>query len=369
MRILALVEAPGHVCCRYRVLAYEHALSQAGCELSVEGLARGPVDRLRQLRGARHYDVTLLQHRLLPAWQLKVLRGASHSLVFDFDDAVLYRDSYDSRGPHCGRRLRRFRKTMRQADLLLAGNEFLAQIAVDHGAKADSVRFMPTCIDTSRYPESRRSPKPGFLDLIWVGSSSTQRGLDQKQSLWAELGRRYPQLTLRVLSDQTAHYPPLRVKSLAWSEQTEVSTIASSDVGISWLPDDLWSRGKCGLKVLQYMAAGLPVVANPVGVHDVMIQPGRTGLLVSNDSEWLDAIAALLAEPQIRAAMGAAGREVVKARFSVAAWADRFVAALTGRVSQTKPWHNDANRQGIPAPASSGARQPTNQPLASKARG
>ena len=108
---------------------------------------------------------------------------------------------------------------------------------------------------------------------------------------------------------------------------------AAADIGISWLPNDLWSRGKCGLKVLQYMAAGLPVVANPVGVQGDMVRHGETGFLANTDEEWLEAIGRLARDPVLRQCMGRAGRRRVEAHFSVgtgfASW-----LSLLGRLAQ-----------------------------------
>ena len=122
MQALALVESPGHVCARYRVRAFEPAMARAGWSLDLVGLARGPLARARQLATLPPADAVVLQRKLLPGWQLALLRARVRRLVFDFDDAVLYRDSYDPRGPHDPRRLKRFTATaVRAADAVLAG--------------------------------------------------------------------------------------------------------------------------------------------------------------------------------------------------------------------------------------------------------
>src|SRR5918998_2088237 len=134
MKALALVDAPDHVCCRYRIRAFEPALAGAGWSLTVEGLASGLLARSAQLRRASAFDAVILQRKLLPAWQLHLLRRSSRRLIFDVDDAVLYRDSYDPRGPRCPRRAARFARTVRLADAVLAGNSFLADCARSLGA-------------------------------------------------------------------------------------------------------------------------------------------------------------------------------------------------------------------------------------------
>ena len=117
---------------------------------------------------------------------------------------------------------------------------------------------------------------------------------------------------------------------VAWNEQTEAREIAAGHIGVSWLPDDLWSRGKCGLKVLQYQAAGLPVVANPVGSHCEMINGGETGFLATTPDEWVAAITLLAGDARRRQKMGLMARQRVEADYSVSAWAETFVTSMTG---------------------------------------
>ncbi len=337
MKALALVESPGHVCCRYRVLAFEPALRASGCELTVEGLARGPIARLVQLGRASRYDTVLLQRKLLPAWQLHALRRSAKRLIFDFDDAVLYRDSYDPRGPYDLRRASRFARTVGRADLILAGNDFLAECALAAGARPERVRVVPTCVATAHYTPEPKSPAAAHLQMVWVGSSSTLQGLELQRPLWARLGREIPKLELHLICDRFARFDPLPVFEVPWSEPTEARAIAARDVGISWVPDDRWSRGKCGLKILQYQAAGLPVVANPVGVHPRMIEPGVNGFLPESEDDWLDAIRLLATNPELRIAMGREARRSVEARYSVTAWSAAFVAAITGARALPSP--------------------------------
>src|SRR5207249_4095705 len=108
--------------------------------------------------------------------------------------------------------------------------------------------------------------------------------------------------------DQFLRLRHLPVIDCPWTEAGEAAALASADIGISWLPDDPWSRGKCGLKVLQYMAAGLPVVANAVGVHAELVSHGQTGFLVETPQEWAEAVRTLAQDPRLRRRMGRAGR-------------------------------------------------------------
>lgn len=327
MRVLALAEATDHVCVRYRLAAFAEGLRSLGCELNVEAIARGTLGRLRQARHARRFDAVLIQRRLLPAWQLAALRRHARHLVFDFDDAVLYRDSYDPRGPDCPKRRRRFTATVRACDAILAGNEFLAAKAREVGADPARIRVIPTCVEPDDYGPVRERP-PGPPTLVWIGSSSTLKGLERSRTLWDRVGATFPEVTLRVICDRFPDLGRLRIDPVPWDEATEIAALTTGDVGLAWTPDDLWSRGKCGLKVLQYLAAGMPVVANPVGVHLDMVRPGVTGFLAESPTEWLEAIGQLVRDPSRRAEMGRNGRTLVDRDYAVSRWTDSLHRAL-----------------------------------------
>ena len=342
MKALALVEARDHVCCRYRISAFEPSLAAAGWSLAIEPLASGLFARLRQFARAAEFDTVVLQRKLLPRWQIGSLRRHARRLIFDFDDAVLYRDSYDPRGPHHHRRLDRFGKTVRAADAVIAGNDFLASCARDTGARPERVRVIPTCVQTATSilaSPTDRPPTGSRLDLVWIGSSSTMAGLEQRRSLWERIGREVPGVRLRMICDRFLRFDSLPVVEIPWALATEDVEVAAGDLGISLVPDDLWSRGKCGLKILQYQAAGLPVLANPVGVHRELIRPGISGFLPRTDDDWVEAVATLADDADLRRALGSAGRQSVEANHAVNAWASAFVGAIAGTRSMTSSPH------------------------------
>ena len=331
MKLLAFVEEPDHVCCRYRIRAFQPALAEAGWSLTCEGLDRGAFFRSIQLHRARHFDAVILQRKLLPSWQLNALRHASRHLVFDFDDAVFFRDSYSNRSLHSRWRSRRFTQTVCTADTIVAGNDFLADEALRAGASVERVHVIPTCVNPLIYPIARHEGDP---QLVWIGSASTLQGLDQSRPLWQKVAEAVPGLSLRVICDRFPLSFPLPIVPVTWSRETEARELAAGQIGISWIPDDLWSRGKCGLKVLQYQAAGLPVVANPVGAHREMIRAGETGFLATTAGEWAVALSRLVADMRLRQRMGLAARRQVESDYSISAWAETFVTSMTG-ISRT----------------------------------
>jgi glycosyltransferase involved in cell wall biosynthesis len=216
-----------------------------------------------------------------------------------------------------------------------AGNRFLAEAAREANPRLQ-IQVVPTCVEVQRY--SLAEHLDGSSTLVWIGSASTLQGLERIRPLLESLGEALPELKLKLICNRFLKLNCLEVIESPWSEATETLELASSDIGISWIPDDPWSRGKCGLKVLQYMAAGLPVVANRVGVHPEMIQHGVSGFLAESPEEWLEAIRLLARDPELRRKMGQAGRQIVEERYSIEAgtqaWATIFVT-LAGKMRRT----------------------------------
>jgi glycosyltransferase involved in cell wall biosynthesis len=327
MRITALVKNPEHVCCRYRLSAFRPMWEQEGYQLLLRPWPRTWLSRLLLRRELGRADIVILQRKLLPAWQVALLRRATDLLLFDFDDAVFLRDSYAPQGCYSSVRTRLFATIVRACDAVLAGNDFLR----DHATlwtHADRVHVIRTCIDPSRYPLAGHEHAGNQVQLVWIGSASTLRGLDRVRPLLEGLGQRWPGLTFKIICDRFLQLRHLPVLCCPWSQATEASELALADIGVSWLPGDLWSRGKCCLKVLQYMAAGLPVVANPVGMQAHLVRHGETGFLVETPEQWAEAIGRLGHDPDLRRLMGRAGRKRVEEEFSVAKGGQRWLEVL-----------------------------------------
>ena len=315
MRVVALVEAENHVCCRYRIAAFRSHLASAGLQIEVRPLPRTLLSRTSIGSGLEGTGAVIVQRKLLPRWTVALLRRRVKKLIFDFDDAVWLRDSYSARGFDDRKRLRRFQAIVRACDLVVAGNDYLAAEAARYTA-ADRIVVIPTCVEPAIYPVATHTPQEGPR-LVWVGSESTLRGLGRFTQTLAAIGRSIPGIKLKLICDRFLQIPNLLVEECFWQEASEAQEIAAADIGISWIPDDPWSRGKCGLKILQYQAAGLPVVANPVGVHPQMIRDRETGFLASSEAEWTERIALLASQSNLRERLGASGRAQVQDKYSV----------------------------------------------------
>jgi glycosyltransferase involved in cell wall biosynthesis len=326
VHIVGLVQSVEHVCCRYRLTAYRPFIERAGHTLELRPWPRNWWSRLTIGQNVRDCDTVIVQRRLPADWQLRLLRRHARRLIFDFDDAVFLRDSYAAKGTHSSSRLRRFKAMAHGADLLIAGNPFLAEQGSRCGAA--QVDIVPTCVEPDGYPLANHCRSGPGVELVWIGSSSTLRGLEQVSALLEQIGCGCPGTVLKLICDRFFYLDNLPVMPCRWSEEKETRELAGSDIGISWLPDDDWSRGKCGLKALQYMAAGLPVVANSVGVQTDLIRHGETGFLANTPEEWVEAIGILARDPELRRQMGRAGRQRVEEEYSVRRGASKLVALL-----------------------------------------
>src|SRR5262249_20858313 len=191
-------------------------------------LPRSWFARLTLGRDLARADAVILQRKLLPRLTLALLRRRVRRLVFDFDDALWLRDSYSAKGFEAPRRARRFRSLVRACDLVVAGNDYLAAEA-RRWTDPQRVIVIPTCVDPTAYPATRR-PQAG-VQLVWVGSSSPLRGLERFAPTLSAIGRAVPGVRLKLICDRFLDIPGLPVDRCEWNEATEAAEIASADIG------------------------------------------------------------------------------------------------------------------------------------------
>jgi glycosyltransferase involved in cell wall biosynthesis len=193
----------------------------------------------------------------------------------------------------------------------MVGNNYLAEYARRFNRK---VTVIPTTIDTDTY---RVEPVRDTASPVigWTGSYSTVQHLDVLRSTLSELAKR-ERFRVRVIGPSDYKLEGVEVEVVPWRSRTEVQDLAAVDIGIMPLPDNLWSRGKCGCKALQYMGLGIPAVCSPVGVNTDLIRDGENGFLANSAEEWIARLTVLLRSPELRRKLGMAGRKTVEERFS-----------------------------------------------------
>lgn len=283
-------------------------------------IARAYTRRLIALRQANRFDVLWLEKELLPwlpAWFELWVLGRRVPLVLDYDDAVFH--TYDQHPFATIRTLlaNKHPHLMRRAECVVAGNEYIADFARQAGAR--KVVVLPSAVDLDRYRPARDENSVGLSAEVpivgWIGQRSTSQFLSPLKPVFERLSQQRLAQFVAVGIDATALGLP--IESVPWTEVTEVDSIRNFNVGIMPLADGPFERGKCGYKLLQYMACGLPVVASPIGVNRLIVEDGVNGFLATSEAEWETAICALVGSSDMRARMGAAGRRKVEREYSV----------------------------------------------------
>jgi glycosyltransferase involved in cell wall biosynthesis len=242
--------------------------------------------------------------------------------VVDLDDAIFH--SYDRHPTPLVRKLlgRKIDVVFSRAATVVVGNEYLAERARNAGACR--VLVVPTTVDHLAYADQKASAHDK-LTLGWIGSSATARYL---RTIARELEELCASARLRLIGVEQHDFKCPDVVLSEWSEDTELEDLASCDIGLAPLTDGPWERGKCGLKAIQYMAMGIPVLAADVGVLPKVVKHGETGFIYRNPAEFLRYAHTLANDPELRRLMGAAGRKRVAARYTIHNWVDTVAGVL-----------------------------------------
>lgn len=266
----------------------------------------------------------LLVHRLLLLHPLPGFDPPRRLDVYDLDDALFlgFTGGVNRRFRWTKQEAARSIACLRRARLVLAGNSFLAARAREYAGR---VEVVPSCVDPARQPlraHAERSP----ATIGWIGSPTTSPYLRLVLPALARVNADGIKARLVLVGADAAIAAPW-IEHRPWSLASEREDLASFDVGIMPQPDDEWARGKCGYKLLQYFAAGVPAVGSPVGVTPELIGAER-GLMAESEDEWTRALQTLVADPARRAAMGAAGRAFAEREYSYERWAPRVAELL-----------------------------------------
>lgn len=273
-------------------------------------------------------DVVIVQREaffLGGAWSERIA-ALRAPVVFDFDDAIWIKDvSEANRRFSFLKNVRKIPEIIRLSHTVLAGNAYLAEYARRFNQR---VEVVPTCVDTDRYVPAPRS-NDGTVVIGWSGSRTTFPHLKLAFPALEQLRARYgDRVGFKIVGDAAFRHNALGIVGEAWSSDSEVQALQSMDVGIMPLPDDDWSKGKCGLKGLTYMAAGIPAVMSPVGVNTEIVQDGIDGFLPRTEAEWVARLSRLVEDAALRKRMGAAGRATVVSRYSTLRWRDTVLGVL-----------------------------------------
>lgn len=314
---------------RFRVLPYVRLAKERGLTAEHLRLPKTFARRLPWYLGLlrKRPKVLILQKKLPARWELALLKAGCGALAYDFDDAVWTSHPSEPPGDKRDRReakdAKRFARVCQSVDLILAGNEYLAEQARNAGAKA--VHVLPTPLDTTAYTPPPKARMPDKPVIGWMGTSSNLYFLPKVMEELAPLANRARFL---LVADRAPAKTPFPLEFQTWRPDQEIARLQSMDIGLMPLTDDAYTRGKCGFKILQYMACGAVPVASAVGFNTEVVEHGRTGFLVNEPGQWAEYVTRLLNEPDLRRTMAARAREAVAARFDLAPAFERLLQAL-----------------------------------------
>ncbi len=350
-RILALAPYPNESAdTRYRITQFIPTLKTAGWEVDLQPFMNqrlfhiynqpgnlpekilftglGFLKRVFNIINTIQYDGIWLHKEAFafgPPWFEKALSKRVNFILYDMDDAFW---THPPQFRQIGSRIRdpqRIQKMLGLSQCVLAGNRYLQNFAQQF---APWVELFPTVLDTERY-KIRNEIDDGWVTIGWVGRWSSAPYLSVISRSLESIIRKFPQTKIKLIgADQNPFPESIPVEIVPWRLDEELKAISAFDIGIMPLPDDEYSKGKCGFKLLQYMALGIPGVASPVGVNSEIIQDGENGFLAANETEWTEKLSRLVENYSLRRNIGIAGHTTVEKQFSLKHVAPRLIEII-----------------------------------------
>ncbi len=291
-------------------------------------LLKGFSKRFRDLRRAGNADIVFIYREAIPfplTYFEKRFAKKKCKVIFDFDDSIWLLDISD--GNSNLKYLKNPAKTpliIQLSDMVFAGNNYLCKYAEQFN---QNVKLIPTTLDTDYHKAmSFEKQNPEKICIGWTGSATTLKHFEKAVPFLKELITKYSdKIYIKLIADKEPEKIEIPVNFCHWSKENEVSDLAELDIGIMPLPDDEWSKGKCGFKGLQYMAMEIPAVMSPVGMNRDLISSGENGFLADKDEEWIEILSNLIDNESLRKEIGKAGRETVVNHYSFQALKSKYI--------------------------------------------
>ena len=287
--------------------------------------------RLIELLKSRRFDLLWIEKELfpwMPSWCEALIARLGIPYIVDYDDAIFH--NYDTH-PNilvCKLLGNKIDTVMRNAVAVIAGNEYLMARAKKAGARR--IEYLPTVVDLGRYSVVDNVENPVFT-IGWIGSPATVKYLNLVKPAISQFYKE-KNISLSLVGSGNVELNDIPINIFPWSEGTEVARIQNFDVGIMPLPISPWEQGKCGYKLIQYMACGKPVIASPVGVNSKIVDHGVNGFLAGSGKDWIDALDFLYANPEKRYEIGKSGRNKVEKEYCLQVTAPRLLTILESSI-------------------------------------
>lgn len=268
------------------------------------------------------YDLIIIEKELFPNVPYFVeeflLKNSRYAL--DFDDYVAFDYKLNSfkRPLLCNK----IDQLARKAQFVTVGNHWYFD-----EIKSSNLIYLPTVIDLDCYTNVKQNYNAEKITLVWIGSPSTAKYLSLIIPVLQRLNEKYP-IKFKVIGAKIPQVENLEIDLVHWNAETEAKELLSSDIGVMPLKETLWEKGKCGFKLVQYMACGLPVVASALPANIEIVEDGSEGYIVRNDKEWYHSLEKLIVDENLRRKFGQAGRKKIEDDYSYQIWGDKYLKMI-----------------------------------------
>ena len=288
----------------------------------------GTLCRIFDILTIFRYDIVFIHREAYPiggAFFEAVIFLLQKSIIFDFDDAIFL--SASSRPNNFIERFKNPRKVaiiIKRSKYVISGNSFLADFALRYNP---AVVVVPTPIDTYKYCPDTKSPRDKIV-IGWIGSATTLDFLKSRSDTFICLSKQFSGIKFKIVGGDFSIHGLSNIVSKPWFLDEEIEDLKGFDIGIMPMPDNDWTRGKCGFKAILYMSMGIPCVCSPVGVNKEIIVDGINGFLANSEEEWIEKLSCLIRDPELRRRFGEAGRSTVIEKYSLKSNAPKYLDIL-----------------------------------------
>lgn len=298
------------------------------------GTLRGHLRRLRDLMRIGRFDLVYVFMWVTPvgtSLMERATRALARRLIYDLEDNVLVGQRIAKKdNPNPLTRLLRgrgkVRFLIREADHVITSSPLLNDICLQMNRRGRCT-YISSSVDAGRFVPANAHEGSDGVTIGWTGTHSTKPFLDLLRPVFQKLAGRV-RFKLRVIGNFDYELPGVDLEVIRWSKEKEVEDLQAIDIGVYPLPLDDWVIGKSGLKAIQYMAFGLPVVASDAGITSRVVRDGESGILVRTEDEWLEALERLVRDPTLRRRLGEAGRRDVLEKYSTKVIAGEYRRVL-----------------------------------------
>lgn len=261
-----------------------------------------------------------------PVFEFIISKILRKKIIYDFDDAIwISNTSNENRMVRWFKAFWKVRYICKWSYKVAAGNRFLQDYAYQYNKK---VVLLPTCVDIERQHNQVKNQNTQRIVIGWTGSHSTMKYLNYLVPVLEKIVAEF-KVDIVIISNKPPTFTLPGIRYICWNEQTEIQDLLNLNIGLMPLEDDAWSDGKCGFKLIQYMALGIPAIATPVGVNKIIIDEGINGFLCAAEGQWYSALLKLIHDSQLRKVMGKKGREKIINNYSLQSNSDTFLSLFT----------------------------------------